>query len=611
MKFALSRDQLKWILSLTCILAFSLAWLGIHHLKSSRRIYRIGFDNQPPQHFTGKDGKPAGLIVELINEAASRRDIRLQWSQQPESSEAALTTRKVDLWPIMTIRPERRGKVYITEPYREDTICLFVLSRSAFKRLQDLADFRIAFDGEPLDVKLLHPYVPNAKLVVIESPKERLEAVCARRVEAAYFDQATAMATFLDGISCGEGLRVIQARELSGFLGIGATFQAKSAADELRAEIGRMAVDGTLESITSRWSALFGRNLAIASELARAQTRERWLIVGVLSLIFLLFYVLWQAGRIRQALASARQATVLKNQFLANMSHEIRTPMNAILGMTSLAMETSDPEEHAEFLNDVKSAGESLLSLLNDILDLSKIEAGELTFERIKFDPADVIREVCGLFGEGARKKGLILVYRWPAEFPDQVWGDPARLRQVLVNLVGNAIKFTETGRVEVEAAIADSAPDHMLRICFAVKDTGIGIAKESQQRIFESFVQADGSVTRKYGGTGLGLSISRQLISRLGGELRLESALGRGSIFSFTLPFEKVHGSSLCSAQRNEQLERSTVLMRIRPATAHPWTGGADQVRTPPGGNIARVKALKVWHKSHTIGLCPFPPVA
>src|ERR1043166_5831205 len=212
MKFR--RQNLKWILLLASILVAPLIWFEIRHFKSVQRIYRIGFDNQPPQHFPGRDGKPAGLIVELINEAASRRGIRLQWSLQPESSEAALTMRKVDLWPIMTIRPERKKKVYITEPYREDTICLFVRSRSTFNRLQDLEGFRIAFDGEPINIRLLHPYVPNAKLVLIESPKERLEAVCARRVDAAYFDEATAMATFLDGISCGQGLRIIQAPEL-------------------------------------------------------------------------------------------------------------------------------------------------------------------------------------------------------------------------------------------------------------------------------------------------------------------------------------------------------------------------------------------------------------
>src|SRR5258708_4589588 len=294
MKFArLSKP--KWILALSCglILTIPLPWWGLRGRTSDERIYRIGFSNQPPQHFAGKDGKPTGLIVELIEEAARRRSIRLQWSLEPESSEAALKTKKVDLWPIMTIRPERKGVVYITDPYREDTICLFVRSGSAFTRLQDLGNARIAFDGEPLDVRLLHPHVPNARLSVIEPPKERVEAVCQQRVDAAYFDEYTAITTLLNGVSCGQqGLRMIEAPELSGLLGVGATFEARPVADAIRAEIGRMAVDGTVDRIAARWSSLFSRNLEIATQLARAQARERWLTVGISGVGLLLLLTL-------------------------------------------------------------------------------------------------------------------------------------------------------------------------------------------------------------------------------------------------------------------------------------------------------------------------------
>src|SRR6266481_5977314 len=249
MKLARLSGKPKWILALTTVLVLTtpLVWLEMWQLELSQRIYRIGFDNQPPEHFLGKDGKPAGLIVELISEAARRRGIRLQWSLQLESSEAALKMKKVDLWPIMTIRPERKGVVYITDPYREDTICFFVRSESPFTRLQDLGNSRIAYDGEPLDVRLLHPHLPNAKLVVIDSPKERVEAVCQQSVEAAYVDEYTALTTLLEGVSCrGQGLRLIQAPELSGLLGVGATFEAKPVADAIRKEIGNMAADGTL-----------------------------------------------------------------------------------------------------------------------------------------------------------------------------------------------------------------------------------------------------------------------------------------------------------------------------------------------------------------------------
>jgi signal transduction histidine kinase len=527
-------------LSVVSILAAATGWFVVRSPKLDQRVYRIGFDNEPPQHFIGKDGKPTGLAVELIDEAARRRGIRLQWLLEPESSESALKAGKVDLWPMMTIRPERSGVVYITEPYREDAVCFFVRSGSTTTRWEDLRNSTIVFDGEPLDVRILHRRLPNVRLLVIESPKERLEAVCQQRVDAAHFDEYTAITTLLEGISCGgQKLRLIQAPELNGLLGVGSTFEARPAADAIRYEIGNMAADDTLATIGSRWGSFSSRNLEVANELARIKTREHWLMGGISGAVLLLLVTLWQSARIRLALASARDATALKNQFLANMSHEIRTPMNAILGMTALAIDTSDREEQGEYLNDVMYAGESLLSLLNDILDFSKIEAGRLTFEHVDFDPADVVRGVCALFAEGARIKGLDFACQVPEPLPSHVRGDPARLRQALVNLVGNAIKFTETGSVDLEATV-ESESERSVSLRFAVNDTGIGISNEAHQRIFASFAQADGSVARKYGGTGLGLSISRELISKMGGELRVESAPGRGAKFWFVLPFEK-----------------------------------------------------------------------
>jgi signal transduction histidine kinase len=525
-------------LSAALILAAALGWFELRP-KLEKRIYRIGFDNQPPQHFI-RDGKPTGLAVELIDEAARRRGIRLQWLLEPESSESALKAKKVDLWPMMTILPERRGVVYITDPYREDPVCFVVRSGSTATRLEDLRNSTIAYDGEPLDVRILHTRLPNARLLAFESPEERLEAVCQQRVDAAHFDEYTAISTLSEGISCaGQKVRLIQVPELNGLLGVGSTFEARPAADAIRSAIGSMAADGTLATIASRWGSFASRNLEVTNELSRAQVRERWLIGGIFCAVLLLLVTWRQAARTRRALASAKEATALKNQFLANMSHEIRTPMNAILGMTALATDTLDREEQREYLNDVTSAGESLLFLLNDILDFSKIEAGRLTFEHVEFDPADVVRGVCALLAGGARGKGLDLVCQVPEPFGGHVLGDPARIRQALVNLVSNAIKFTETGHVDVEAAV-DSKSDHSVSLRFAVRDTGIGISKEAQQRIFESFAQADSSVARKYGGTGLGLSISRELISKMGGTLRVESAPGRGSTFWFVLPFEK-----------------------------------------------------------------------
>jgi signal transduction histidine kinase len=549
----------KWIVAFTIVLALAavLGGIVVWQPRVEDRTYRIGFENSPPIHFIGKDGRPTGLAVDLVSQAARRRGIRLQWLVVPESSEAALKAKKVDLWPMMTIRPERKELVYITEPYAEGEFCLIVRRGSPYNRLEDLRNTNITYDGTPLFVKMLRARVPTAQLSVIDSPKLSLEAVCGQRSDAAFVTEYTAIETLLAGVSCGgEGLRVIPVPELRGLLGVGATFEARPAADAIREEIGAMAADGALAGIVSRWRSFSGRNLEIADALLRAKRRERWLMAGICATILLLLLTLWQAAGIRRAqaamrekhrelaaaLASAREATELKSQFLANMSHEIRTPMNAILGMTALALDTEDREEEREYLKDVTSSAESLLALLNDILDLSKIEAGKLTFDRVDFDPAGAARGVCSLLEDEARRKGLELVCRVPAPLHGPILGDPTRLRQALVNLVSNAIKFTDKGHVDLHVAI-EAESDRSVTLRFAVTDTGIGISEEAQQRIFESFAQADRSVASKYGGTGLGLSISKELIAKMGGELRVKSVLGEGSTFWFVLPFEKSRG--------------------------------------------------------------------
>jgi signal transduction histidine kinase len=545
-----------WIILiiLGVIVTAVLGWWGTHRPKLDQQVYRIGFENQPPVHFLGDDGRPTGLAVDLLSEAARRRGIRLEWLLEQEGSDAALKAHKVDLWPMMTVRPERKGVVYITDPYREVEICMIVRSDSTYARLEDLRNATISYDGGPLDLRVLRPRLPDARLTVIESARASLEAVCQHRIDAAYLGEYTAITTLLAGIPCGgSGLRVIQLPELRGLVGVGSTLQARRVANALRDEIGAMAADGTFARISANWRSFSGRNLETADALVRTQRRERWLIAGISAAVLLLFLTLWQAAGVRRAhralqkknqelavaVASAREATELKSQFLSNMSHEIRTPMNAILGMTSVALETPDCEERQEYLSDVMKSGESLLSLLNDILDLSKIEAGKLTFDRIDIDPANVARGVCSEMEQGAREKGLGVICHVPEPLPYPVRGDPQRLRQALMNLVGNAIKFTEHGRVELTMEV-EAQSEHFITLRFAVTDSGIGITEEAQRRIFESFAQADASVARKYGGTGLGLAIAKQLVAGMGGELKVKSAPGRGSAFSFVLPFEK-----------------------------------------------------------------------
>jgi signal transduction histidine kinase/CheY-like chemotaxis protein len=519
------------------------SWFYLRPPDFSGRTYRIGWMLSPPFQIRGEDGKASGISVDLVNQAARRRGIALEWVFWNESSESALVTKSVDLWPLITITPDRLKVLHISEPYLQHQHCLLVRDDSPYTSVEQFAKAKIGMANVSIDARNLRKVLPLASPVPHKTMSAVINDVCRRISDAAFMDRYTAIAALLSQTGCeGHALRWIPVPQIRSQLGVGSTFEAKDAADAIRAEIGDMAQEGKLAAVFGQWGFMSGEDVASVENLLDARRREARLVT--IALVFALMFLLacWQTLRLfrEKARSIGTQKALRESQerylqaqkmesigrLAGGVAHDFNNLLTVINGYSELVfdqLEERDPMRPQ--VDEIRRAGTHAAELTQQLLTFSRKQVSrprKLNLNTVVGEAEKMLRR---LLGEDVK----LITTLDPAL--GLIMADPGHVHQMIMNLTVNARDaMPDGGMLVIETANEQSGAGPA--VLLSVSDTGSGMDEETRKNIFEPFFTTKGTK-----GTGLGLATVYGIVQQSQGRIEVSSELGKGSTFRISLP--------------------------------------------------------------------------
>ena len=489
------------------------------------RLARYGFESR--------------FTESIFNEIAKRRSIPIEWVQTGLTATEALRQGRVDIWAGATASANPQREFYQTEKWTAVELALLSLEGKNQRHPTETSGKLVAYISRSRDAHGVNCALPGAVSVPFESARAAMQAVCSGKVHAVILARNSALETVLKRPPGCENAVLWYDLLPSAALPVMilARHEAAAEAEVFRSGMSDLAQDGTIFRLTAETMTIADRQSELISGIVELERQAKLRMNVVLVSLFIILGTALLLFKLRSARRAAENASYAKSRFVAAMSHEIRTPMNGIVGMTELLLDTPLSDLQKEFTETLRSSAQSLVAIIGNVLDFSRIEAGMQNTVKVSFSPRSVIEETIGVMAHGAHQKGLHLGYFITPEMPREVIGDPGSLRQVLLNLLSNSVKFTSSGEVIARAGVSHPAKGSP-EIWFEVSDTGIGIAPDVIPRLFQPFGQADDSIGRRFGGTGLGLVISRRLVELMGGKLSLGSTVHIGTCMRFSIPW-------------------------------------------------------------------------